>query len=80
MRRIVELNHFFQIIFSGIAIAAAAGQEAHMADELDPKNQNEELADAAKQDVRDQANDDEEFEDIDEDDTDEDENAADVEE
>jgi len=49
-----------------------------MADDLDPKKQNEELADAAKDDVRDQV--DEEFEDIDDDDSDEDENAADVEE
>ena len=53
-----------------------------MADELDPKRQNEELADAAKQDVRDQTNGEEEFDDIDEDDAAEDEsdNAADVEE
>jgi len=49
-----------------------------MADDLDPKKQNEELADAAKDDVRDQV--DEEFEDIDDDDSGEDENAADVEE
>jgi len=41
-----------------------------MADELDPKRQNEELANAAKEDVRDQVE--EEFEDIDEDDSDED--------
>ena len=43
-----------------------------MADELDPKRQNEELGRAAEEDARDIANDEEEFEDIDEDDSDED--------
>jgi len=50
-----------------------------MADELDPKRQNEELGRAAEEDVRETANDDEEVEDIDDNDPD-DENADDVEE
>jgi len=51
-----------------------------MADELDPKRQNEELGRAADEDARTPADDEEEFEDIEDDDADEDENAVDVEE
>jgi hypothetical protein len=51
-----------------------------MADELDPKRQNEELGQAAKEDARDIANDEEEFEDIDDDESDEEDTGADVEE
>ena len=52
-----------------------------MADELDPKNrnQNEERGRASDEDVREDAHDDEEFEDIDEDDSEDEEDAIDVE-
>jgi len=49
-----------------------------MADELDPKRQNEEMG-TTEEETRDKANDEEEFEDID-DESDEEDNAADVEE
>jgi hypothetical protein len=50
-----------------------------MADELDPKNPNEEMGRTSDEDVRDRADDDEEFEDIDEDDSDEEDAAIDAE-